>query len=76
MLPLSRALNCWTTVQARPAEPPKYEVADCGTNVSPMICCHHEAGDGSSCNLFKILCENAGGTAQGDGESAACSDWD
>jgi hypothetical protein len=63
-------------IQAKPAEPPKYEVADCGTNVSPMICCHHESGDGSSCNLFKILCENAGGTAQGDGESAACSNWD
>ena len=62
-------------VQGRPAEPPKYEIADCGTAASPMICCHHEAGDGSSCNLFKILCENAGGTAQGDGESAACSDW-
>jgi hypothetical protein len=64
-----------TSVQAKPAEPPKYEIADCGTQASPMICCHHEAGDGSSCNLFKILCENAGGTAQGDGESAACSDW-
>jgi hypothetical protein len=63
-------------IQAKPAEPPKYEVADCGTNVSPMICCHHESGDGSSCNLFKILCENAGGTAQGDGESPACSNWD
>ncbi len=62
-------------VQAPPPEPPKYEIADCGTAVNPMICCHHEAGDGSSCNLFKILCENAGGTAQGDGESAACSDW-
>jgi hypothetical protein len=62
-------------VQAKPAEPPKYEIADCGTATSPMICCHHEAGDGSSCNLFKILCGNAGGTAQGDGESAACSDW-
>jgi hypothetical protein len=65
-----------TGIQAKPAEPPKYEVADCGTNVSPMVCCHHESGDGSSCNLFKILCENAGGTAQGDGESAACSNWD
>lgn len=64
-----------SSVQARPAEPPRYEIADCGTEASPMICCHHEAGDGSSCNLFKILCENAGGTAQGDGESAACSDW-
>jgi hypothetical protein len=64
-----------TNVQAKPSEPPKYEIADCGTASSPMICCHHEAGDGSSCNLFKILCENAGGTAQGDGESAACSDW-
>lgn len=64
-----------TSVQAKPAEPPKYEIADCGTSVSPMICCHHEEGDGSSCNLFKILCGNAGGTAQGDGESAACSDW-
>lgn len=64
-----------TSVQARPAEPPKYEIADCGTPSSPMICCHHEKGDGSSCNLFKILCGNAGGTAQGDGESAACSDW-
>lgn len=64
-----------TNVQAKPAEPPKYEIADCGTASSPMICCHHEAGDGSSCNLFKILCENAGGTAQGGGESAACSDW-
>lgn len=64
-----------TGVQARPAEPPKYEIADCGTDASPMICCHHEEGDGSSCNLFKILCGNAGGTAQGDGESAACSDW-
>ena len=63
------------SVQARPAGPPKYEIADCGTSASPMICCHHEDGDGSSCNLFKILCENAGGTAQGDGESAACSDW-
>jgi hypothetical protein len=64
-----------TDVQAKPAEPPKYEIADCGTATSPMICCHHEAGDGSSCNLFKILCQNAGGTAVGDGESAACSDW-
>lgn len=64
-----------TSVQTKPAEPPKYEIAECGTAASPMICCHHEAGDGSSCNLFKILCENAGGTAQGDGESAACSDW-
>jgi len=64
-----------TSVQAKPAEPPKYEIADCGTPSSPMICCHHEKGDGSSCNLFKILCGNAGGTAQGDGESAACSDW-
>lgn len=64
-----------TSVQTKPAEPPKYEIADCGTSVSPMICCHHEEGDGSSCNLFKILCGNAGGTAQGDGESAACSDW-
>ncbi len=62
-------------VQSKPAEPPKYEIAECGTATSPMICCHHEQGDGSSCNLFKILCENAGGTAQGDGESAACSDW-
>lgn len=61
--------------QAPPPEPPKYEIADCGTNQNPMICCHHEAGDGSSCNLFKILCENAGGTAQGNDESAACSDW-
>lgn len=64
-----------TNVQSQPTEPPKYEIADCGTASSPMICCHHEAGDGSSCNLFKILCANAGGTAQGDGESAACSDW-
>ncbi|NGX16304.1 hypothetical protein [Wenzhouxiangella sp. XN24] len=64
-----------TSVQARPTAPPRYEIADCGTPSSPMICCHHEAGDGSSCNLFKILCGNAGGTAQGDGESAACSDW-
>jgi hypothetical protein len=40
-----------------------------------MICCHHEAGDGSTCNLFKILCSNAGGTAQGNGSEAACSDW-
>lgn len=71
----SAAGNAATSVQARPAEPPKYEIADCGTPSSPMICCHHEAGDGSSCNLFKILCGNAGGTAQGDGESAACSDW-
>jgi hypothetical protein len=63
------------SVQAKPPEPPKYEIADCGTATSPMICCHHEKGDGSSCNLFKILCKNAGGTAQGDGESAACSDW-
>jgi hypothetical protein len=62
-------------VQMAQPEPPKYEIADCGTATSPMICCHHEQGDGSSCNLFKILCENAGGTAQGDGESAACSDW-
>jgi hypothetical protein len=62
-------------IQGRPPEPPKYEIADCGTATSPMICCHHEQGDGSSCNLFKILCQNAGGTAQGDGESAACSDW-
>lgn len=64
-----------TNVQTKPPEPPKYEIAECGTAASPMICCHHEPGDGSSCNLFKILCENAGGTAQGDGESAACSDW-
>jgi hypothetical protein len=64
-----------TSLQAKPQEPPKYEIADCGTDASPMICCHHEAGDGSSCNLFKILCKNAGGTAQGDGSEAACSDW-
>lgn len=64
-----------TSVQAPAAPPSKYEIADCGTAASPMICCHHEAGDGSSCNLFQMLCENAGGTAQGDGESATCSDW-
>ena len=59
------------------APPPDlaYEIADCGTPSSPMICCHHEAGDGSTCNMFKMLCENAGGTAQGDGTDATCSDW-
>ena len=62
-------------VAAPTQPPPRYEIADCGTNASPMICCHHEAGDGSTCNMFQMLCENAGGTAQGDGTDATCSDW-
>jgi hypothetical protein len=61
--------------QPRPNEPPKYEIEDCGTATNPAICCHHEAGDGSSCNLFIMLCEHHGGTGKGDGESAICSDW-
>lgn len=64
-----------TSVQAKPPEPPKYEIADCGTATNPAICCHHEAGDGSSCNLFIMLCEHHGGTGKGDGESAMCTDW-
>ena len=60
---------------AAPSKSSSYEIADCGTNTSPMICCHHEAGDGSTCNMFQMLCENAGGTAQGDGTDATCSDW-
>lgn len=60
---------------AQPGQAPKYEIADCGTATSPMICCHHEAGDGSTCNMFQMLCENAGGTAQGDATDATCSDW-
>ncbi|NGP53479.1 hypothetical protein [Thioalkalivibrio sp. XN8] len=61
--------------QPRPSEPPKYEIEECGTATNPAICCHHEAGDGSSCNLFIMLCEHHGGTGKGDGESAICSDW-
>jgi len=60
---------------AAPSDPQGYEIAECGTAQSPMICCHHEAGDGSTCNMFQMLCENAGGTAQGDGTDATCSDW-
>ena len=60
---------------AQPGQAPRYEIADCGTAQNPMICCHHEAGDGSTCNMFKMLCENAGGTAQGDQTDATCSDW-
>jgi hypothetical protein len=60
---------------AQPGQAPRYEIADCGTATSPMVCCHHEQGDGSTCNMFKMLCENAGGTAQGDGTDATCSDW-
>jgi len=62
-------------VAAPPADS-RYEIADCGTNASPMICCHNGEGDtGSTCNMFKMLCTNAGGTAQGDGTDATCSDW-
>lgn len=72
----SEAGNAATSVaQARPGETPKYEIEDCGTATNPAICCHHEAGDGSSCNLFIMLCEHHGGTGKGDGESAICSDW-
>jgi len=73
--PASGSPAAGTSIQNKPQEPPKYEIADCGTNASPMVCCHHEAGDGSTCNMFKMLCENAGGTAQGDGTDATCSDW-
>lgn len=58
-----------------PTKPPRYEIEDCGTATNPAICCHHEAGDGSSCNLFIMLCEHHGGTGKGDGESAMCTDW-
>lgn len=64
-----------SVAQPKPAEPPKYEIEDCGTATNPAICCHHEAGDGSSCNLFIMLCEHHGGTGKGDGESAMCTDW-
>jgi len=60
---------------AAPKPDSKYEVSDCGSVANPAICCHHESGDGSSCNMFQMLCTNAGGTAQGDGESAMCTDW-
>ena len=68
------ASNAPTSVQ-HPFPPPKYEIKDCGTDTNPAICCHHEAGDGSSCNLFIMLCEHHGGTGKGDGESAMCTDW-
>jgi hypothetical protein len=74
-VPANPAAGGPTGIQAPSAGPPKYKVAECGTASSPMVCCHHTAGDGSSCELFKILCTNYGGKAQGDGESAACSDW-
>ena len=60
---------------AQPGQSQAYEIAECGTATNPMICCHHEAGDGSTCNMFQMLCENAGGTAQGDATDATCSDW-
>ncbi|NIA26641.1 MAG: hypothetical protein GWP02_01200 [Desulfobulbaceae bacterium] len=61
---------------AAPKPPSRYEIADCGTPSSPMICCNYGEGDtGSTCNMFKLLCTNAGGTAQGDGTDATCSDW-
>jgi hypothetical protein len=60
---------------AQPGQSQAYEIAECGTATNPMICCHHEAGDGSTCNMFQMLCENAGGTAQGDQTDATCSDW-
>ena len=61
---------------AAPKPSSKYEIEDCGTASSPMICCHYGEGDtGSTCNMFQMLCTNAGGTAQGDGTDATCSDW-
>ncbi len=49
--------------------PQRYDIADCGNG---LVCCSY-TGEGSTCNLFKLLCSAHGGTASGDGSEAVCA---
>jgi len=63
-------------VQAKPQEPPKYEVADCtGSDGKPKVCCSFTpGGGGSSCDVFIALCDSMSGTSStGGSNGATCS---
>lgn len=51
--------------------PQAYETADCSTETKTITCCTNN-GEGGSCNLFILLCEENGGTGKGDGGDAIC----
>ncbi|MBY4595045.1 hypothetical protein K3217_05765 [bacterium BD-1] len=52
-------------------EPQAYETADCSTETKTITCCTNN-GEGGSCNLFILLCEEQGGTGKGDAGDAIC----
>lgn len=60
-----------TQVKAKPGVS-KYEVADCGTDTKPIVCCSY-GGQNSTCNMFMSLCTQHGGTPVGDSNEATCS---
>ncbi|KFL38055.1 hypothetical protein N788_02450 [Arenimonas donghaensis DSM 18148 = HO3-R19] len=51
--------------------PQAYETADCSSETKTITCCTN-TGEGGSCNLFLLLCEEAGGTGKGDAGDAIC----
>lgn len=51
--------------------PQAYETADCSTETKTITCCTNN-GEGGSCNLFILLCEENGGTGKGDAGDAIC----
>jgi len=51
--------------------PQAYETADCSTENKTITCCTNN-GEGGSCNLFILLCEEQGGTGKGDAGDAIC----
>jgi len=52
-------------------DPQSYETADCSTETKTITCCTNN-GEGGSCNLFILLCEEQGGTGKGDAGDAIC----
>lgn len=52
-------------------KPQAYETADCSTETKAITCCTN-TGEGGSCNLFILLCEENGGTGKGDAGDAIC----
>lgn len=52
-------------------QPQAYETADCSSETKTITCCT-DNGEGASCNLFILLCEENGGTGKGDGGDAIC----
>ncbi len=51
--------------------PQGYETADCSTETKTISCCTSN-GEGGSCNLFILLCNETGGVGKGDGGDAIC----